>query len=543
MSRRALLAWALFAAAFCWRLDPVHRPLVADNQLYFYMAERAASGVPPHVSHVDSKNQLGVLITAAAIAAGRPAGVDDVLASRIVSIAFLSLSVALAAELAAALAGSTIAGHVSALSLLAVRALADHSAAGNNVKVFLVAFVLLAHLAAVRAGRQPASKAWLAAGVASGAAFVCWQPALLVVAAVAAEALLARGGSLRGALIVLAGALVPVALYEVYFAVHGALAAQLHQAYVMTSGSMHPLRSMRASLAFVLTEAGGMASPFRAVPLAFASALVLALAWAAPSPARAVAALRERAGLLSFVVAALGAVAFTLYDHQGVPDLFFPDPYFAVVAGWLVAGATAAAKRLAPRPVVAAFPAAALALLAWQMHGDDLRRKRESYDLDDQRRVAGIVKMYREQLSDVWVYGAVHLLGLAHLDNHVPYGLFYDDVLTVLSINTYLPLREGRMPEIIVHSRGQLPGSPRYLEADYVEITPPAFAAQSAMVWRRRTAQPPGIEAGDWRDFAAAPHAAPPAPIPPKFPRWERPSRPLPLPAPGGIAGPRGDSR
>ncbi|MFN2377191.1 MAG: hypothetical protein ABR538_11685, partial [Candidatus Binatia bacterium] len=92
-----LVVWALAAAAFFWRLDALERPLRADNQLYFFMAERAASGVPPHVSHVDSKNQLGVLVTAAAIAGGRAVGADDVVASRVVSIAAAAAAVALVA--------------------------------------------------------------------------------------------------------------------------------------------------------------------------------------------------------------------------------------------------------------------------------------------------------------------------------------------------------------------------------------------------------------------------------------------------------------
>ena len=145
MKRSLLVAWALFSVAFCWRLDPVDRPLMADNQLYYYMAERAASGVPPHLSHVDSKNQLGVLITALAIRGGRATGVDDVLASRLISIAFAAAAVVLIAELGTLLTGSAAVGHVSALALLAARGIAEHSAAGNNVKIFLLAFALLAH--------------------------------------------------------------------------------------------------------------------------------------------------------------------------------------------------------------------------------------------------------------------------------------------------------------------------------------------------------------------------------------------------------------
>src|SRR5690242_16686624 len=137
MPRSFLVAWAIVAALACWRLDPVTRPITGDNQLYFYLAERAASGVAPHVSLVDTKSQLGVLVTAASIAAGRVGGEDDVAASRAASIAFAALAVVLAAELATLLAGSTAAGHIAALALIAARGFADHAAVGSNPKVFL----------------------------------------------------------------------------------------------------------------------------------------------------------------------------------------------------------------------------------------------------------------------------------------------------------------------------------------------------------------------------------------------------------------------
>jgi len=528
MNRALLLAWALLAAAFCCRLDVVERPLLADNQLYFYMAERAASGVPPHVSFVDSKNELGVLLTAAAIGAGRVVGIDDVMSSRAVSVVFMALSVALVAELATLLAGGAAAGHVAALALLAVRGMAEHTATGNNVKVFLVTFLLLAHVTMARSPRLRRHDAL--AGFAAGLAFLCWQPALIVVAAVACEALVLGRGGWRPALVVLAAAAAPVFAYELYFVMHGALAEHLYQAYVMTLGSVHQPGHLLRSLRFVLTEAGGPESPPRLVPLAFALVAVASLVWAALSPRRTLELLRGRPGLLSFWLAAAAATAFTLYDHQGVPDLFFPDPYYAVACGMLALGVARAAAWLVPgRPALLAAIAAGAAMvpLALQMQDDDRHRRPADYTLEDQRRVAGVVRAWQEEFGEVWAYGAVHLLGMAHLDNHVPYGLFYDDVLSVLPIGSWLPLRDGRMPEVIVHTRGRLPGSPKYLLDDYVEVTPPAFAAQSAMVWRRIAPQPESLAAGDWRGFEPAPRVAPPAPLPAKGPRWERPAVPV----------------
>jgi len=487
MKRTFLVCWALVAMLACWRVDPVARPLTGDNQLYFYLAERAASGVAPHVSHVDTKNQLGVLITAAAISTGRALGVDDVLASRLASIVFLAASVALAAELATLLAGSAAAGHLAALALLASRGLVEHSTTGNNVKVFLLAFVLLAHVAMARSGRsQQRSSAWyVCAGLAAGAAFLSWQPALLVVAALVVEALAGPRGSMRRAAILLGAALLPVAGYELYFALHGAIGEQLHQAYVMTLGSVHSPVRLLHSLGFVFTEATGTLFPMRVGPLSWALLTAGALLFAASSPQNATALLRSRAGLLAFAIAGTAATLFTVYDHQGVPDLFFPDPYFAVATGLLTVAVMRAAKGSALRQLHSLVPIVVAVALVAQFGRDAMLRRVPNYDLDDQKRAAAVVREQHDTVGSVWAYGAVHLLGLAHLDNHVPFGLFFDDVESVLAADSFVPLRDGRMPELILQSRRPLPGAAVYIDRDYSEITPEEFRSQGVRAWRR----------------------------------------------------------
>lgn len=488
MRRVFLVAWALAAAAFFCSLDALERPLRADNQLYFFMAERAASGVPPHVSHVDSKNQLGVLVTAAAIAAGRAIGAEDVVVSRIVSIAAGAAAVATVAELATLLAGSAAAGHVAALALLATRGFAEHAAAGNNVKIFMMAFLLLAHVA-MAGGRG--NKRLAAAGMAAGAAFLCWQPALLVAAAVAFEALASRGGGLRAALVVAVSAAAPVAAYEMYFAAHGVLGEQIRQSYVMTLGSVHHPRRLWPSLLFVLTEGRGGARPLRAVPMLSAVFALAAAARLVTAPRRALAALAAKPGAWSFALAAVGATVFTLYDHQGVPDLFLPDPYFAVACGLLAVSAAKTAPRLfgarrGSGAAPTAVPAALALLLAFQIGSDAAGRGAWPYDLADQRRLAERLEEDGAKLGSIWAYDAVHLLGLVHLDNHVPHGLFWDDVRSVMDVDGYLPLKDGRMPGIIVHSGEPPPGSAAYLGSGYVEAADPGFAAQDLRVWHRR---------------------------------------------------------
>jgi hypothetical protein len=540
--RGRFLAWALVAALFAGSLDVADRPLVADNQIYFFLAERAASGVPPHVSMVDPKNDLAVLLTAAAMRVGRLAGIDDVATSRAVSLVFFAAAIALAAELAATLTGSAAAGHVAALALLSVRGLAEHAAVGSNVKVFLVAFVLLAHLAAAHGSRRAKGRSEscdLLAGLAAGAAFAVWQPALLVVGAVVFEALLSRRGGWRRAAVVAASATLPFAACEAWFASVGALGPQLHQTQVMALGSLHEPRRLGAALRFVLQEGGPR---LRVVPCAFALSWIAAAVVTMAAPRRAWAMARDRGGLASFVVGASASTAFTLYDHQGVPDLFFPYPYFAVGGALLVAVAASlaskAASRIRPGLSVGAsafvFAAAGLALCLPLR--DFLRhRQAPAYDLRDQRRLADEVRALHAQHGSVWVYGAVHLLGLAHLDNHVPIGLYYDDLEALVRRDDYRPLREGRMPEIIVHTRGVPPGGSRFLLDEYVEITPPNFAAQLAMVWRRVEPARAGEGSGKRSSLRQGGEFPCPASLPTVGARWERAHRPA---RPGGEGSP-----
>jgi hypothetical protein len=526
-----LAAWAAGTALYCLALDPLTRPLIADNQLYFYMAERAASGVPPHVSHVDSKSDLGVLLTAAAIDAGRAVGIDDVPSSRFISIAFTAASVALIAELGCTLGGSVVAGHAAAMSLLAVRAFTEHTAAGNNVKIFVVTFLLLAHVAMTRIRRGTAwSRNEIVAGLAAGAAFACWQPVLLVVAAVVLEGLVGRGGGPARAVRIAIAAAVPTVLCESYFAWHGVLAQQIYQVLVLPLASVHPPTRLLESLRFVLTEADP--DEHRIVPAAAALFAIVLAVRALRSPRNALATLRSTPGALSVLAGGAGATLFTLYDHQGVPDLFFPDPYFALATGALVARIAGAKKGgggesiagAARTWIVVASVAVALVL---QIRYDAAHRRPPAYTWQDQRRIADVVRIWHEQYGSVWAYGAVHLLGLAHLDNHVPYGLFYDDIRAETPFETYRPVARGLMPEIIVHTRGALPGGNGYLADGYVDITPPAFAEQLVMVWRR--VAPQAAQADDWRRLGPPAELSPPTPLIRGGADWERPQLPARL--------------
>lgn len=463
-------------------LGAFDRPITGDNQHYFFLAERAASGVPPHVSHVDPKTQLSTLVGAGAIRLSRAAGGDDVAAVRVACIAATAVAVVGAAALAAELGGLAVAGHVAALAYVTSRGVLSHAAIGCQPKLFLACFAILAHLATIR-------RRDLASGLLAGAAFLCWQPGLVVVAAIAAEICLRGGQVARRLLRLAAGFVAVVVVYQAYFVASGAFAIQLEQTLLAQGGSLHVPRRFLASLWFVLREAVPGETIPHLVPIVFFAWLGASAAWALAGPRRALERLRATPGLLSFWLAVTGALVFTLYDHQGLPDLFFPGPYFAVATGM-------AARSLLERlpepeePPGASFRLVVVAaiVLALQLLRSEAAKPRPDFTLGEQRQLAEVLRSYDRRFGPVWAYGATHLLGLAHMDNYVPYGLFYDDLEASMDLSTYRPLRDGRLPTWIVRSEEELPAAATLLPSHYEEIRSLVFARQGLRLYRLREA-------------------------------------------------------
>src|SRR5205085_4969515 len=54
----------LFTVTACWKLNPLRAPILQDDQVYYFISERAASGIAPHLSEFDPKNALSMMVTA-----------------------------------------------------------------------------------------------------------------------------------------------------------------------------------------------------------------------------------------------------------------------------------------------------------------------------------------------------------------------------------------------------------------------------------------------------------------------------------------------
>jgi len=481
---RAIFLFVLGLAA-CWRLNPLRSPIVADNQIYFYIAERAASGIPPHISEFDPKNALSMFLTALAIRLGRWAGADDLLAARALSIAVAAAALPLLWTAMRRLGGSRrMAWTASAVPLLFHDFLLL-AVGGARPKVFLVFFELL-WLIAAASGRT-----WLL-GAASACCFLVWQPALLLLAIACVSAFFREDR--RGAAVaeILAGAVVPVLGYEAYFLWHGALAEQLFQSLVFPAMYGKPHRPLLGVAQSVL-----LLKKFdpRTI-VVVAGALALAGCWAsfAFRPRMVLSLVRGSPGRVALVLAATATFAFNLFDYQGAPDRLFLVPFFAILAAMVFGGALdlvlagiapAASARAGSWTGTAVLLAAGLVLLA-QISSREPRRG----GLEDQRQAAARVAEYRREGKSVYVVGALHLLAMERLENFSRYGFFPLRIRAHMLDRLHrerslLPLVGGKLPDIVLQSRLPIPGGKPWLGRYYRAERVPLLRRQKINVWTR----------------------------------------------------------
>lgn len=472
---------AAFAAAvlLCLQYRVQDKPLLADTQHYFYLSERAASGVAPHVSHVDSKTMLSSLITGGAIYTGRQFEIDDVVAAKAASVAFVAGSIALLWLLGFQLGGGWAAAVLCALAGMAMWPLFQEGTMAARPKVFLFFFLLLSLL-------RTARRQHFRAGLAGMAAFLCWQPGLLAVGA-AGLAALAGEKRWRSALTVVAGAAVGLLAYQGYFWWKGALHEQLYQTFILPGSTPLSAFDLRSGLYFMLYEGRTFLPPGAIVSVIAAVTAVSLLVSPIVDPTLALQRARQFPGWLALVAAAVVGVLFTCLDHQGYPDLLLVMPYSAVLAG---CGAAWLLQRMAEpefRAQRAVMLSLFVALFAKAAYEPSLRYTEVGkYALEDQRRLGHLTSIYLESTDKVWVSGCTHLLAFNRAANHVPYGFFYDDIMRDLDGQEWRPLRDGEPPEIILISRGIYPEIRRWLLDEYEHVTPKVFSDQQIRVYRRK---------------------------------------------------------
>jgi hypothetical protein len=152
--------------------DVVNAPLSGDRGLFLAIAQEILRGGFPHESTFDHKPPGYPIAAAAAMAAGRAVGLDDVLADRCLNMAGLAVLMVLSGFLVRRLGGSAAAVLVSIAAVGSSRVLAVSSVLGGEPKIpmLVMGMVSLAMFTAHRPG---------AGGVAAGLSSLFWQPGAL----------------------------------------------------------------------------------------------------------------------------------------------------------------------------------------------------------------------------------------------------------------------------------------------------------------------------------------------------------------------------
>ena len=469
-----------------WSHGPLQQPITFDNQLYYYVSERVASGVPPHVSLVDHKHALPSIITGFAIAAGRVIGMDDVLAARLCSIVFAALVPIGVWIVGFGITRNAIVAHLSAFITLTFDDFYLQAAMGLRPQIFMAGFMSMA-LAMLSRRRAVLSGAFAAA------AFLSWQPALLAAASIfAALALTPR--PLPSLIRFAVGFLLVFLPYEIYFYLYGALGEQITQSFRMAGDiGAYKRPTIADSLRFILRDSHwgiGYRILIPAAYLLFLAGLAIEI-YARPRAALEHA--RSSPVTTATVICGVLTLTFTFIDHQAYPDRYFVQPFIALANGIPLGYALTRVITFVARSDVARLRVSATVFLAGVISlltlKEPTRFVEHAYTLDSQRILADRMDDLRARYGSLWVVGCVHLLGLKREQNFDSVGMVIDPRVRAYALasstdGSYRP-KNGEMPNVILLSRGGEAKIFHWLPREYRRFDDKAFKLQGIVVWIR----------------------------------------------------------
>ena len=219
LTRRIWLPLVIFAAAVVLAVmyHPFALPEGGDNAIWDYVAQGILRGQMPYRDIIEIKTPAAAYLSALAMATARLFGADAVLAVRLLFVLLVGGLCATVYLVGEAYLHNRLAALLACLVPLLAPNLVVMMISGTRPKVPMLICGMLTFWFIAKA--RPF---W--AGFCSMLAFLFWQPGLMFTAA----ALLSFSGYLtswrdRRALRVLLGALIPLAVMLIYFAMNGAL--------------------------------------------------------------------------------------------------------------------------------------------------------------------------------------------------------------------------------------------------------------------------------------------------------------------------------
>ncbi|HWC78001.1 MAG TPA: hypothetical protein VG778_11095 [Blastocatellia bacterium] len=489
LDRRAIFLLTLVAAAVIYAQFQFWKsPTRGDRANWDYMAQIIATGGVPYRDAVNIKTPLSAYISAAAIVAARPFGVEDVAAIRGIYFALAVLTVGFTFLVAVQYFSRRWVGVLAVTVLLAFDAFATLNC-GTQPKTPMVLGGLMT-LWAIKRDRP------FEAGVYGMLSALSWQPGLLFVG-VAGLAFSRYLTSWRDLKVVklLAGAALPLLIFVGYFAIVGAL----NDFFVWTlhfNYSVYGPREMRSVSGFVTRFAELLNGPYRQERIYFifaALGAVIVFAEHVWSTRGKIARWVEDAPSHAIWIAPLVYFAFCAVDIQWHADFLPFMPFvgiFAAVAFYsIIKAAVARLKRFAPQLVTSRveYPAFALLLAAVFLGnvGDAFSFNRGFPTLQDQ--YVGIKEMtaFLEPGDKVFAHGRTEVLVVSKMRNASKYFFLdrgkdqYLDEIEPGGFKGWFERLKAERPRIVALGRLRMVDHAKdlrqWMEADYRRYQGSAF--------------------------------------------------------------------
>jgi len=428
---RTRILICLCAFVFAVGIMLVHRPWsqieVGDEAIWDYIAQSIVRGQVPYRDVVEIKTPLSAYLGALAIAGGKLVGMRDVMAIRALNVAmigFLSAVTFLVGELYLRDRNAALVGFLVPLGFWHF---AEWMVAGTEPKLPMILFGMLALLLIAR------DRAF-GAGVCSMLSCLCWQPGLLFTGVVflIASRYFTKWRDGR-ALLVIAGALVPLVILLAYFYSVGAL-GDLWDWTIRYNYSVYAPESMRAT---------SLIHMWRVLRRVFGAGIVMVALSVIGFVMFGVECIRDRVRIGTaqrpdisrdaLLIAPLIYFVFCLINFQSGPDLIPLFPFIGLFAGWFlvrVSGLLAKSSEFSGKTIVRSLPPMlprvafliVASLVLYRSMG--LGFERESH-LQDQEQAFAVVANRLAPGDGIYVHGTVELLVLLDHANINPY-IFLD---------------------------------------------------------------------------------------------------------------------
>lgn len=460
-SDRAIAIFAFLSGSLVTLMyRPFAQAEIGDQSIWDYIAQSILRGQLPYRDVVEIKTPLSAYLSAIAIATGRPFGIRDVIAVRLLHVLLVGAIAATTYLVAVAYTQSRVAALIASLTLLMSGHFISWMISGTEPKLPMILFGLLALL------MIPKNQPFLAGGY-SMLACLCWQPGLLFTGTVLLvfSNYLTRWRDTRAAK-VLIGAAIPLLILVLYYYSKGAL-GDLWRWTIEHNVTVYAPQTRRATadaathlLAIFLRV---FTYDFVLVVLFFAGLLGFAAQRVRLKLRRGDETREADDCKDALLIPPVAYLIFCLINFQAGPDLIPLFPFIGIFAGWcLTQISSSIAERRSENitDIGKWLPKFAIVvmLLVTIIRGSASLREKDSPLTNQVNSLAVIAKELGAD-DKIYVHGATEILVLLNKPNANPYIFFdrerdnYIAAQKPYGFQSILDELEAQAPKIVALSR------------------------------------------------------------------------------------------